>query len=89
MSTTGAIELEELSILESQRAMTSGEATACSLTEQYLERIGELDENGPKVNSVIELNPDALAIAGALDKDPIGYDELDPSDTRPCRGGRA
>ena len=42
-------------------------ATAASLARQYLRRIHDLDKGGPKLNSVIELNPDALSIAEALD----------------------
>ncbi len=49
--------------------MASGKFTAHSLTEKYLARIEQVDRKGPAVNSVIELNPDALAIAEALDKE--------------------
>jgi amidase len=47
--------------------MESGQYTARSITEKYLQRIEDIDRHGPKVNSVIELNPDALEIAQALD----------------------
>src|SRR5258708_7015619 len=47
--------------------MNSGELTAHVLTAAYLQRIAEIDRSGPKLNSVIELNPDALKIADALD----------------------
>src|SRR3989441_6248257 len=49
--------------------MSSGRLTARELAEFYLERIEELDQdkNGPRVNSILEINPDALAIAGARD----------------------
>ena len=59
--------MEEMTILELQRKMTSGESTAHSISESYLERIERLDKQGPAINTVIELNPDALAIADALD----------------------
>ena len=49
--------------------MASGKFTVRSLTEKYLARIEEIDRGGPAVNSVIEINPDALAIAEALDKE--------------------
>jgi amidase len=62
-------ELEEITIDALQQGMQSGKFTARSITEAYLGRIGELDQNGPRVNSVIEVNPDALAIAEALDKE--------------------
>ncbi len=39
------------------------------MTEKYLQRIREIDQDGPRVNSVIDLNPDALQIAGALDEE--------------------
>ncbi len=62
-------ELDEMSIAQMQAAMTAGKLTAVSLTRKYLARIEEIDYDGPRLNSVIELNPDALAIAAALDKE--------------------
>jgi len=59
--------LQEWTISELQSMMTTGELTSRRLTELYLERIDAIDRNGPKVNSVIETNPDALAIASSLD----------------------
>jgi amidase len=49
--------------------MTTGESTARHLTELYLERIESIDTNGPKLNAVIETNPDALTIASSLDNE--------------------
>jgi amidase len=49
--------------------MESGALTARSIAEKYLARIRDVDKQGPAINSVIELNPDALAIADALDKE--------------------
>jgi amidase len=60
-------DVEEVSIAELQAAMASGKLTAGGLVEAYLARIEKLDQGGPEVNSVLELNPDALAIARALD----------------------
>ncbi len=60
-------ELDETTVSELQAGMKSGRITAKSLTEQYLGRIDEIDKRGPAVNAIIELNPDALAIAEALD----------------------
>ncbi len=60
-------ELEEATIVELQAAMTSGQLTAKRLAEMYLERISDIDKHGPSINSVLQLNPDALAIAEALD----------------------
>lgn len=62
-------ELDELTISELQDGMRSGKFTSRSLVRKYLDRIGEIDKNGPAVNSVIEINPDALAIAEALDRE--------------------
>lgn len=59
--------MPELSILELQSQQQSGELTAHRIAENYLERIEALDWDGPAINSVIEVNPDALAIADALD----------------------
>ncbi len=62
-------ELEEITIVELQDGMKSGKFTAHSLAEKYLARIDEIDKRGPAVNAIIELNPDALAIADALDQE--------------------
>ena len=64
-----SFELEEITITELQDGMKSGKHTARSITEKYLARIQAVDKHGPVVNSVIEINPDALAIADALDKE--------------------
>jgi len=57
-------DVEEKTIRELQHAMKSGAATSRSLVEAYRKRIGELDR---ELHAVIELNPDALAIADAMD----------------------
>ena len=57
----------EATIEDLQEQMRSGRLTAMKLTQAYLDRIAELDKAGPKLNSVIELNPAALAIAEQLD----------------------
>jgi len=59
--------LNELSLAQLQDGMTSGRYTARRLVELYLERIAQIDVAGPQLRSVIETNPDALAIADALD----------------------
>ena len=63
------LELEETTIEALQAGMGTGRLTARSVAEAYLERIDALDRQGPAVNSIIELNPDALAIADALDRE--------------------
>ena len=62
-------ELDEATIDDLQRGMGSGRYTARSVAEKYLARIEQVDKLGPKLNSVIEVNPDALAIAEALDRE--------------------
>ena len=59
--------MQEESILELQQKMTSGELTARQLAELFLKRIDSIDSNGPRLNSVIETNPDAVEIASNLD----------------------
>src|SRR5512133_1364739 len=61
-------ELDEVTISELQAGMKSGRYTAVSLARKYLERIDRLDRQGPRLGAVIELNPDALAIARELDR---------------------
>src|SRR5438477_1504268 len=59
--------VEETTITALQTAMQSGRLTAEALTDIYLRRIQALDKSGPTLRSVQELNPDAPAIAKALD----------------------
>src|SRR6266700_2871979 len=61
--------LEEATIGELQAAMASGQLTARRLAEMYLERIQTLDKSGPTLNSILEVNPAALEIADALDRE--------------------
>jgi len=56
-------------ILTLQAKMAMGELDARTLTSYYLDRIEQLDRQGPALNAVIELNPDALAIADTLDQE--------------------
>lgn len=62
-------ELEEATILELQTGIKSGKWTARSIAQKYLSRIESINRQGPAVNAIIELNPDALMIADALDKE--------------------
>jgi amidase len=64
-----AFELDELTIAELQRGLSSGKYTAHLLARKYLDRIDGVDKHGPVINSVIELNPDALSIATELDRE--------------------
>jgi amidase len=60
-------ELDEVTISELQEGMKSGKFTARALVEKYASRIDEIDKSGPAIHSIIEMNPDALSIADALD----------------------
>jgi amidase len=66
-------ELDEITVSGLQDGMKSGKFTARSLVEKYSARIQEIDKdkdkNGPAINSIIEINPDALTIADALDQE--------------------
>ena len=59
--------LDEMTINELRTGLESGKFTARKLAELYLARIKQIDHSGPALNSVIEINPDALAIADQLD----------------------
>src|SRR5688572_17158331 len=59
--------LPEWTISDLQEGMESGELTARRIAELYTERMDEIDKNSPYINSVIELNPDALELADTLD----------------------
>lgn len=67
--TRGAFELEELSVAELQQGLASKRFTSTSLVEQYFRRIESVDHSGSRLKSVIELNPDAPAIAESLDRE--------------------
>src|SRR5450432_3940501 len=64
-----SLDLEEITVDELQKKMQSGEHTSVSITNAYLKRIKEIDKAGPMLNSIIELNQDALSIAENLDKE--------------------
>jgi amidase len=67
LASPGAFEFEEATLEDLQRRMAAGTLTARRLTAAYLSRIAALDGKGPALHHVIETNPDALAIAEALD----------------------
>src|SRR5215468_9433331 len=64
-----SFELDEMTIADLQRAMSSGKYTAHAIAQKYLGRIDDIDKHGPTVNAVIELNPDALTIASEMDRE--------------------
>lgn len=59
--------LDEIDVAALQKSMESGERTSASITQLYLDRIEALNLTGPRLHAIIEVNPDALAIARALD----------------------
>src|SRR5438876_6386657 len=61
------VDLIETTIDALQQKMQSGELTSKTITNWYLKRIKEIDKSGPSLNSIIELNADAISIAEALD----------------------
>ena len=60
------------SIAQQQQAMARGECSAAGVFEAALQRIAALDAAGPTLPSMIEINPDALAISEALDRARLG-----------------
>ena len=62
-------ELNEKTIADLQEAMEAGRYSARAITQLYLERIEELNQQGPELRAIIEVNPDALEIAESLDKE--------------------
>lgn len=60
-------ELDEVTIATLSEGMSAGKWTARGITEQYLARIAAVDRAGPMLQSVLEINPEALAIADQLD----------------------
>ncbi len=59
--------MEEKTIIQLHQAQEAGTSSARKITEYFLERIDRLDRQGPALHAIIELNPDALSIAGKLD----------------------
>ena len=64
-----SFELEEVSLAEIAAGLRQGRWTCRKLLELYTSRIEAVDRNGPKLNSVIELNPDAVHLADDLDRE--------------------
>jgi amidase len=63
------LNIAETSVAALQAAMAAGSLSSLALTRGYLARIKAFDKNGPRINSVIELNPDALDIAKSMDRE--------------------
>ncbi|MFX1389276.1 MAG: amidase [Promethearchaeota archaeon] len=60
--------MKEYSIREIQLLMEGGKLSAEKMTKMFLSRIQEIDKQGPRLNSIIEVNPEAIEIAKTLDK---------------------
>src|SRR5947209_16614749 len=73
----------EFTVAQLQAEMADGRLTSVKLTQFYLDRISALDQSGPNVNSVIELNPDALQLAQSSDKRRAKGKTLGPLDGIP------
>jgi amidase len=61
--------IEELTIKQLQEAYKEGKYTVKDVVKIYLDRINEIDKNGPRLNSIIQINPEAISIAEELDKE--------------------
>jgi amidase len=64
-----SFELDEITIDELQQKMQKGQTTSVAITSLYLQRINQIDKAGPKLNSVIEINKEAIAIATKMDQE--------------------
>ncbi len=60
-------DLNEVTVDQLQEKMQKGELSSRTITQKYLDRIAAIDKKGPAINAVIEVNPDALSIADAMD----------------------
>src|SRR5664280_396222 len=61
--------IEEMTIGQLQQGYKDGKYKIADIVKVYLDRINEIDKNGPRLNSIIEINPDALLIAEELDSE--------------------
>jgi len=61
-------EVHEATIAQIHAAMHAGRLTCRGLVEQYLRRIGTFDKEGPAINAIVVINPDALKVADELDR---------------------
>jgi len=61
--------LDEITISEIQQGYQNGTYSVRQIVQLYLDRIEEIDRNGPKLNAIITINPDALIIADSLDRE--------------------
>ena len=69
MEESNMINMEELTVAKISQMLADGEISSRQLVLNYMERIALYDKSGPMLNSVLELNPDALFIAEAMDRE--------------------
>lgn len=69
ISSTGVLNVVEADAVTLQAAMQSGSTTSQAIVRAYLARIRSVDKSGPRINSIIELNPDAISIARECDRE--------------------
>jgi len=62
-------QFEEITIAELQEGYTNGDFTITEVVQSYLDRIKDIDQKGPQLNAIIQINPDALGIAEQLDNE--------------------
>ena len=67
--TSSAFQFEEITITELQEGYNNAQFTIKEVIQSYIHQIENIDNNGPQLNSIIQINPDALAIAEQLDKE--------------------
>lgn len=60
---------DEVTIKELQNGYHNGDFTVADVVQSYLDRIEEIDQNGPQLNAIIQINPDAISIAKRLDQE--------------------
>jgi amidase len=63
----GTFQIEEATIEQIQEALQTHQISCVELVQMYIDRISEFDKNGPKINSVLTINPDVLEIAAEMD----------------------
>jgi amidase len=63
------LQIEEATIVELQRQMVTGRTTSRAITQACLQRIASLDQRGPTLRGILEINPEALLIAEQLDRE--------------------
>ena len=62
-------DFSEISIADLHDQMQRGDVTSEEVVDWYIDRIAEIDQAGPELNAIIEINPDAKTIAASLDRE--------------------